>query len=225
MKSKIKKLMSFLLVLCMLFSTFSFNLTVYAQDTIAPKATPTVEIVSFMRGAQKDLRSSELLEARVTGYDGNVRDLTYVWTNTLGTYLYVYNSHNMYYIDGTDGEVEIYNSKVPASTNMAGRTYKDSFEGQGYCWAAIYGSNTSGAQTSIADNDAYNGTISVKVYDGETLIGEDSHTGTVTSSGMWWWQTYSYSGIVDYSLSTDIDNVTIGLFEGDKRNVKDLLGE
>lgn len=225
MKSKINKLMSFLLVLCMLFSTFSFNLTVYAQDTIAPKATPTVEIVSFMRGAQKDLRSSELLEARVTGYDGNVRDLTYVWTNTLGTYLYVYNSHNMYYIDGTDGEVEIYNSKVPASTNMAGRTYKDSFEGQGYCWAAIYGSNTSGAQTSIADNDAYNGTISVKVYDGETLIGEDSHTGTVTSSGMWWWQTYSYSGIVDYSLSTDIDNVTIGLFEGDKRNVKDLLGE
>lgn len=220
-----KKIDEFLLVLCMLFSTFSLNLIVYAQDTIAPKATPTVEIVSFMRGAQKDLRSSELLEARVTGYDGNVRDLTYVWTNTLGTYLYVYNSHNMYYIDGTDGEVEIYNSKVPASTNMAGRTYKDSFEGQGYCWAAIYGSNTSGAQTSIADNNAYNGTISVKVYDGETLIGEDSHTGTVTSSGMWWWQTYSYSGIVDYSLSTDIDNVTIGLFEGDKRNVKDLLGE
>ena len=133
---RIKKLISLLLVLCMLFSAFCVNLTASAQDTVAPKATPTVEIVSFMRGAQSDLRSSELLEARLTGYDGNPYELTYKWESTLGTYLYVYNSHNMYYIDGTDGEVEIYNSKIDASTNMAGRTYKDSFTGQGYCWAA-----------------------------------------------------------------------------------------
>ena len=226
MKSRINKLMSLLLVLCMLFSVFSVNLTVYAQDTITPKATPTVEIVSFMRGAQSDLRSSELLEARLTGYDGNPYELTYKWESTLGTYLYVYNSHNMYYIDGTDGEVEIYNSKIAASTNMAGRTYKDSFTGQGYCWAAIYGSNTSGTGSSIADNNAYNGTIKVTVYDNNgNEIASDSHTGTVTSSGILWWQTYNYSGIVDYNLSSDIDNVTIGLFEGDTRNVKDLLGE
>ncbi len=226
MKSRINKLMSLLLVLCMLFSVFSVNLTVYAQDTITPKATPTVEIVSFMRGAQTDLRSSELLEARLTGYDGNPYELTYKWESTLGTYLYVYNSHNMYYIDGTDGEVEIYNSKIAASTNMAGRTYKDSFTGQGYCWAAIYGSNTSGTGTSIADNNAYNGTIKVTVYDNNgNEIASDSHTGTVTSSGFLWWQTYNYSGIVDGNLVSDIDNVTIGLFEGDTRNVKDLLGE
>lgn len=226
MKSRINKLMSLLLVLCMLFSVFSVNLTVYAQDTITPKATPTVEIVSFMRGAQTDLRSSELLEARLTGYDGNPYELTYKWESTLGTYLYVYNSHNMYYIDGTDGEVEIYNSKIAASTNMAGRTYKDSFTGQGYCWAAIYGSNTSGTGTSIADNNAYNGTIKVTVYDKDgNEIASDSHTGTVTSSGFLWWQTYNYSGIVDGNLVSDIDNVTIGLFEGDTRNVKDLLGE
>ncbi len=188
--------------------------------------TPKVEIVSFMRGAQEDLRSSELLEARVTGYDGNVRELTYEWTNTLGTYLYIYNSHNMYYIDGTDGEVEIYNSKIAASNNMAGRSYKDTFSGTGYCWASVYGSNTSGTGATVQDYNAYNGTISVTVRDKDgNVIGSDSHTGKVTSSGILWWQTYSYDGIIDHSLQSDMDDVTIGIFEGDTRNVKDLLGE
>ena len=58
-----------------------------------------VRIESFMRGYQDNIRASELLVAKVTGYDGNVQELTYEWTNTLGTYLYVYNSHNMYYIN------------------------------------------------------------------------------------------------------------------------------
>ena len=228
MKSKIKKSLSLLLVVCMLFSAFCAELTVFAQAAVTAKATPTVEIVSFMRGVPKDgnLRSSELLEARLTGYDGNVRELTYKWENTLGTYLYVYNSHNMYYIDGTDGEVEIYNSKVPASNNMTGRTYKDSFKGQGYCWAAIYGSNTTGTGGNISNQNAYNGTIKVTVYDKDgNEIATDEHTGEVTSSGFLWWQTYTYSGIVDHNLQDDMDNVTIGMFVGDTRNVKDLLGE
>ena len=215
-----KKGLSLLLSLVMLLSIMPMNI-VSAADS-----APTVEIVSFMRGSQETLRSSELLEARVTGYDGNVQELTYVWTNTLGTYLYVYNSHNMYYINNTDGEVEIYNDKVASSTNMEGRSYKDSFTGVGYCWAAIYGSNTSGTGASISDNNAYNGTISVSVYDASgNLIGSDSHTGTVKSSGSSWRPTYTYTGIVDHSLQSDMDDVTIGIFEGDKRNVKDLLGE
>lgn len=217
-KQIFRKGLSLLLVLIMLLGIMPLN--------IVSAATPTVEIVSFMRGSQETLRSSELLEARVTGYDGNVQELTYVWTNTLGTYLYVYNSHNMYYINNTDGEVEIYNDKVDSSTNMEGRSYKDSFTGVGYCWASIYGSNTSGTGASISDNNAYNGTISVSVYDASgNLIGSDSHTGTVTSSGSSWRPTYTYSGIVDHSLQSDMDDVTIGIFEGDKRNVKDLLGE
>ena len=89
MKGKMKKLLSLLLVVCTLFSLFNVSLTVNANDTdtstATPKATPTVEIVSFVRGAQEDLRSSELLEARLTGYDGNVRELTYKWESTLGT--------------------------------------------------------------------------------------------------------------------------------------------
>ena len=199
-----------------------------ADVAVADTAAPTVEIVSFMRGAPKDgnLRSSELLEARVTGYDGNVRELTYEWTNTLGTYLYIYNSHNMYYIDGTDGEVEVYNNKIVASNNMAGRAYKDTFSGVGYCWASIYGSNTSGTGSTIQDSAAYNGTISVTVKDKDgNVIGSDSHTGKVTTSGWGWWQTTNYSGIIDHKLQSDMDDVTIGIFEGDKRNVKDLLGE
>lgn len=229
-KSKIKKLLSLLLVVCTLFSLFNVSLTVNANDTViptvTPKATPTVEIVSFVRGAQQDLRSSELLEAQLTGYDGNVRELTYKWENTLGTYLYVYNSHNMYYIDGTDNEVEVYNNKISASRNMAGRTYKDSFTGKGYCWASIYGSNTSGVGSSISDNVAYNGTIKVTVYDADgNIIATDSHTGEVTNTGTTFRPSYKYDGIVDHNLQKDIDNITIGIFEGDTKNVKDLLGE
>ena len=226
MKNKCKKLLSLLLVVCILFSIFTVNLTVNAVETATPKATPTVEIVSFMRGPQEDLRASELLEARLTGYDGNPRELTYKWENSLGTYLYVYNSHNMYYIDGTDGEIEIYNNSVPSSTNMSGRSYKDSFTKQGYCWAAIYGSNTSGTGGSISKQDAYTGTIKVTVYDkNNNVIATDSHEGNVTSSGFLWWSTYEYDGIVESSIKDDLDDVTIGMFEGDTRNVKDLLGE
>lgn len=216
-----RKGLSLLLVLVMLLSIVPFSMAVGAADSAIK-----VEIVSFMRGAQTDLRSSELLEAHVTGYDGNVQELTYEWTNTLGTYLYVYNSHNMYYINNTDGEVEVYNNKIASSTNMEGRSYKDKFSGVGYCWAAIYGSNTSGTGTSISDNNAYSGTISVTVKDKNgNVIGTDSHTGTVKSSGSFWRPTYTYSGIIDHSLQKDMDDVTIGIFEGDKRNVKDLLGE
>lgn len=220
-KQFFRKGLSLLLVMIMLLSIMPLNLTAGAADS-----APKVEIVSFMRGSQTDLRSSELLEARVTGYDGNVQELTYEWTNTLGTYLYIYNSHNMYYINGTDGEVEIYNSQIASSTNMAGRSYKDTFKGTGYCWAAVYGSNTSGTGEDILDYNAYSGTISVTVRDKNgNIIGSDSHTGTVTKSGFSWWPTYSYSGIVDHKLQADMDDVTIGIFEGDKRNVKDLLGE
>ena len=226
MKTLLRKSLSMLLVICMLFSMMTTAMiSTFAADSTA-KATPTVEIVSFMRGSQTDLRSSELLQAKVTGYDGNPQDLIYEWSNTLGTYLYVYNSHNMYYINNTDGEVEIYNNNVPSSTNMAGRSYKDTFSGEGYCWAAIYGSYTTGTGSSIEINDAYSGTISVTVKDKNgNIIGSDSHTGKVTSSGVLWWITYEYNGIVPFNLQSDMDDVTIGLFEGDKRNVKDLLGE
>lgn len=221
MNNRLKKFISLTLVLLMFVSTYC------ELGFISTAAeTPKVEIVSFMRGAQKDLRSSELLEARVTGYSGNVRELTYEWTNSLGTYLYIYNSHNMYYIDGTDGEVEIYNDKIPYSNNMVSRTYKDTFSGEGYCWASVYGSYVSGQGQEINISDAYDGTITVTVKDKDgNVIGTDSHTGDVTSSGYWWWTTYSYSGIVPFDLQSDMDDVTIGIFEGDKRNVKDLLGE
>ena len=223
MKVTLKKILSFVLALCVMISTLSVSFTAFAAESTEGV---TVEIVSFMRGAQKDLRSSELLEARLTGYEGNPRELTYKWENTLGTYLYVYNSHNMYYIEGTDGEIEIYNDSIAASNNMAGRSRKDSFTDTGYCWAAIYGSNTSGTSQSISDAKAYNGMIKVTVYDKDGKeIASDTHEGKVTTTGFWLWQETTYSGIVDHDLQSDMDHVTIGLFEGDERNVKDLLGE
>lgn len=192
---------------------FALLTTAFAADNVS------VEIVSFTRGAQEDLRSSELLEARVTDYEGNVRELKYKWTSTLGTYLYVYNSHNMYGINNTEGEIEIYNNNISASANMTGRSYKNSFSGVGYAWASVYGANLS--------SDALIGTITVEVYDANNnLLASDSHTGTRVITGYnWIWPVYEYKGIVEMDLSADVSNIAFGIFEGDTKNVKILLGE
>ncbi len=206
MKTKMKKTLAVLLTFVMLFTTVP--VMVFAED--GQRSTPTVKIISFMRGEQNDLRSSELLEAHIEGYDGNVQELTYRWSSTLGTYLYVYNSHNMYSINNTDGEVEVYNKNVSSSSNMVGRSYKDSFTGKGYAWASVYGAN-------IGKN-SLQGTVTVEVLDaGGNVLCSDSHTGTGTNN--------TRKGFVAYNLDADMDNVVLGLFEGDKRNVKDLLGE
>ncbi len=206
-----KKGIGFLLILSLL-------LAVSAVFT-ASAAEITVDIVSFTRGAQEDLRSSELLEVRVEGYDGNVRELTYKWTSTIGTYLYVYNSHNMYGINNTDGEIEIYNSNVSASANMSGRSYRNSFSGVGYAWASIYGANLSASDLV--------GKITVEVYDKDgTLLASDTHEGTrERTGGSFFRPTYTYKGFVTSNLTDDVSNVYFGLFEGDTKNVKILLGE
>ena len=100
MKNLFQKTVNALLVLSMLFTACS-GLFITAE------AAATVKIVSFVRGEQNDLRSSELLAVEVDGYDGNISDLTFEWDNQLGTYLYVYNSSNMYNIKDTAGEIEI----------------------------------------------------------------------------------------------------------------------
>lgn len=209
MTKRTNKFISLLLTLCMTLSVFAgLSTTAFAADGV------TVKIVSFLRGEQNDLRSSELLEARVSGYDGNVRDLTYEWTNEIGTYLYVYNDHNMYGINGTSGEVEIYNDDVDSSSNMAGRSYKDSFSGQGFAWAAIYGANYS--------NSDLLGTITVTVKDANgNVIATDSHTGT--RSGRF--GRYTYSGFVADNLGNDLQATAFGIFEGDAKHIKELFSE
>ena len=176
----------------------------------------SVQIVSFMRQTDDSLRVSELLQARVDGYEGNTAHLTYKWTNNLGkdggwfgwgragTYLYVFNTHNMYTVQGTDGEQEIYNSDrgVSASSNMSGRTSNKTFSGTGFAYAAVYGANT--------DTDDYqNGSISVEVYEGDTLIGSATYD----------------QGFADASLDADLEDAVFGLFVGETISVKDLLGE
>lgn len=209
MTKRTNKFISLLLTLCMTLSVFAgLSTTAFAADGV------TVKIVSFLRGEQNDLRASELLEARVSGYDGNVRDLTYEWTNEIGTYLYVYNNHNMYGINGTSGEVEIYNDDVDSSSNMAGRSYKDSFSGQGFAWAAIYGANYS--------NSDLLGTITVTVKDANgNVIATDSHTGT--RSGRF--GRYTYSGFVADNLGSDLQATAFGIFEGDAKHIKELFSE
>ena len=195
-----KKVLSIVLTMVMLFTMVPVS--VFAAETTS------VKLVSFMRGAVTDLRSSELLEVRVEGYDGNPRELTYKWTSSLGTYLYVYNSHNMYNINNTDGEREIYNSSkkisnenMTGSESMAGRTYDKTFKEVGFAWAAVYGADIKDGQLR--------GTVTVEVFDkDDNKIGETS-----------------YTNFSDFNLDKDIDNVVIGLFEGDRMDVRDLLGQ
>jgi len=216
MTAKVRKVISVILTFSMLISLVAVMGVVNVSA-----ATPTVTIESFMRGAQTDLRSSELLIAKVEGYEGNPLDLTYEWTSSLGTYLYVYNSHNMYTINNTDGEIEIYNSDkdIDSSANMAGRSYDRSFSGEGFAYAAVYGANLNTSSSLV-------GTVTVTVKDAKgNVIGTDSHTGTVERKRVGFRWKYTYHGFVNYDLDGDLENVAFGIFEGNTRNVKDLLGE
>ncbi len=190
-----KKVLSVLLVLLMLF-------TMVPAEVFAA-GTTNVKLVSFMRGDVNDLRSSELLEVQVEGYEGNPRELTYKWTSSLGTYLYIYNSHNMYGINNTYGEYEIYNSgkNINRSQNVeADRAGDKTLTKEGFMWAAVYG--------AYSKTSALNGTVTVEVFDkNNKSLGKDSFT--------------NFSA---HNLDADIDNVVIGLFEGEEVNALDLLG-
>ena len=211
--TNVKKLMSIILAISIAFTLLA------GFEISASAANVEVSIVSFLRGAQDDLRSSELLEARVTGYEGNVRELTYEWTNEIGTYLYVYNNHNMYGINNTSGEIEIYNDEIEPSSNMSGRTYDTTFSGTGFAWAAIYGANYNNADLL--------GTITVRVYDREgNLLATDSHEGTrVRTGGSNKNPRYKYYGFVEDSLEGDLTATNFGIFEGDSKFIKELFSE
>ena len=196
-----KKVLSILLVAVMLF-------TMVPASVFAAEAT-SVKLVSFMRGDVSDLRSSELLEVQVEGYEGNPRELTYKWTSSLGTYLYIYNSHNMYGINNTYGEYEIYNTdkKVNRNSNVAeDRSGNKTLTKEGFMWASVYGAYE---YSNISASTALKGTVTVEVFDknGKSLGSE------------------SFSSFKAHNLDSDLDDVVIGLFEGDRKNVLDLLGE
>ena len=161
-----KKVLSILLAAVMLF-------TMIPANVFAAEGT-TVKLVSFMRGDVDDLRSSELLEVQVEGYEGNPRELTYKWTSSLGTYLYIYNSHNMYGINNTYGEMEIYNTdkNIKRNSNVEeDRSGDKTLTEEGFMWASVYGAYTYNGGSS----DALKGTVTVEVFDknGKSL-GSDS---------------------------------------------------
>ncbi|MBQ7011333.1 MAG: InlB B-repeat-containing protein, partial [Clostridia bacterium] len=198
MKRILKRSLNLFLAFVMVFCSVPISYIGAAEE-------PTVEIVSFMRGPQDDLRSSELLEARLSNYSGNAHELTYKWTNGLETYLYLYNSHNMYGINDTAGEVSV----------SSDRTYS----GVGYQWASVYGANI--------DAEDLLGTVTVEVYDKDgNLICSDSHEGTrERSGGSFYNPRYTYHGFVLDDLAADLQPASIGIFEGDTKSILNLLGE
>ncbi len=191
MSKNFKKLICVVMTLCMIL-TFVQGLCFTAQA-----ADTSVKIVSFVRGTDEGLRSSELLEARVTGYDGNISDLTFTWDNHLRTYLYAYNSSNMYNIKDTAGEVEI-----AGDIYLFGLQLKEgeSYSGKGYAWASVYGAN-------LGFSSLW-GTVTVTVTDKNgSVIGRDS-----------------YTNFESPKLQSDLAQAKYGVFEGEEINLKDMLG-
>ena len=167
-------------------------------------ANPTVEIVGFMRGDSKDLHSSELLMAKVSNYDGNPQELTYEWKNKLGTYLYVFDKHDMAVVRGTKSEIEIYNldKGLFASDNMSGRSYNRSYSHKGFAYVAVYGASVNAEKLK--------GGISVTVKDSD---------GNIIA-------TASYDDdFKNYDLSKDMANAVFGVFEGESVDILNLLGQ
>ena len=83
------KITSCIIAIAIIFPQLSLNYNI-EYKTVSDGIS--VRIESFMRGEVSDIRSSELMQAVVEGYEGNTNELTYTWTNNLGTYLYIYNS-------------------------------------------------------------------------------------------------------------------------------------
>ena len=210
-----KRLTSLLLVVVMLLSLLPLSAV---KSYAAPTTQYKVEIVSFARGAQVDLRSSELLEARIyQSTDGGstwtatdnwngtpISKLSYKWENGLDTYLYLYNSHNMYNINNTNGEISVSSGANSTKT--------------GFAWASVYGANI--------NNNNLVGTVTVTVSDKAGNKLTDSHTGTRTNvSDSDKKPIYSYSGFLLPDLKSDINAIAFGIFENEQKTVLDMLGE
>lgn len=201
MKKIFRRSVNLLLVLSMLVTVMSgLCFTTHA-------AQATVEIVSFVGKNSDNLRSSELLEVQITGYEGNISDLTFTWDNQLGTYLYIYNSSNMYNIKDTAGEIELYGKSVNYEWDWDKFAFieievpGESVSVKGYAWASVYGANLS--------NDSLKGSISVTVTDPKgNVIGSASYD----------------KGFLNPSLNSDLKDTNYGVFEGETINIKDMLG-
>ena len=144
--NRIRRICMVMLCLMMIFIVSGF-----AAMPSALAEGVTVTIQSFMRGVSADgtIRNAELMEAVLTGYEGNPYELTYEWTNVNSNLdLYIYNSYNMTGIDDTDGEIE----KIKKDNKASGK---------GFAWASVRSKKDSG---SVSSSD-YNGKIQVTVKD------------------------------------------------------------
>lgn len=124
--------------------------------------------------------------------------------NKLGTYLYVFDKHDMAVVRGTKSEIEIYNSNkgLFASDNMSGRSYNRSYSHKGFAYAAVYGASVNAEKLK--------GGISVTVKDSD---------GNIIA-------TASYDDdFKNYDLSKDMANAVFGVFEGESVDILNLLGQ
>ncbi len=199
--SAIKKVRRCISILLMLTTLSGIFLPVIAAAE--ENEGSSVEIVSFLRNDSSNLRSSELLMAKVNGYDGSVNELSYKWSSNLGTYLYVYNTHDMSVPQNTEGEYEIYNSEKRVSRSQNAEFAADgTFTGIGYSYASVYGANIT--------EKSLQGGITVEVTDANgDLVGQC---------------TYSEAFEMP-NLGDDIRNTAFGVFEGESFEIKDLLAK
>ena len=159
----------------------------------------TVTIQGYKDGDTSGLRLSELLYANVTGYTGNIENLTFKWTNNVidsasnSPKLQIFDTSDM-----TDSSNNDSNSLID---------YGSSKSGAGYMYAALTDTTGTkgGSATTITTPTAGTG-VTVTVYDGNTEL-----------------CTATYGSFAASSLTKDMANLALALFIGDSKEIKTLL--
>lgn len=208
-RSIFNRIIAFAIILSMIF-------TGYVSDNSVSQAadTPTVDIVGFAQEDTDNLRSSELLMAKVSGYSGDITKLTYKWSNlgpTSGSGsslpLYMYASHNM--MDSVCGKYGLLDGGgFDTDSNNSGIKSGQSRKAVGAMYAAIDG--RSSGSSSITEANMTPTDIRVEVYtpEGELLCSTEETVGKCPD------------------LQRDVDNCVFAMFEDDnKQSIKDFLAQ
>ena len=219
---RLKKGLILLMVLALLTGIAPWHVSLQATAA-QTKAEYKVEIVSFIRGQVEDLRCSELLEARIykstdnrvtwqvaTDVEGTpLSDLSYTWTNnSANTPMVVFLTHDMsqvgLYGDTAEGTFQ----DGVSSTAVGGRwaAYKTPGVSTGTVGWPSFGRPGSGSSSSTSKTFSGSVTVQVKLPDGDVI-------------------SYTRNKFGQPNLEADLNNIALGLFEGESRSILNLLGE
>lgn len=202
----------------------------YLPEKALADTTPTVKICGFAKGETTNLRSSELLMAKVEGYDGDTTKLIYKWTNLgqcdsdgnllneEGWPLYIYNNHNM--MDEYCGKYGLNSSGQKASSeDLIKMNNTRGFAGSLY--AAIDGRAVTVKTDKGKKSISYSGQITAS-KNTPTKIKVEIYAPNATNTRL----AYDEVIIGDIpDLQKDVENCSFAMFTGETRSIQNFLAQ